>query len=202
MAAFFSFIALQGRRFMKEGGILKSALIGGIPLGVLSALTFTHFSCCCCIWAIGGGALAAYVYVRESKIVATLGRGVALGLNAGVIGTIISAVFLVPIFLINKVSLLDQLRQSVDKVKNAPAESRQLLANMLAGEGVLGLILVVLFILMLISYCFLGMAGGAIGVAIFEKRTPEPESSIPTNFEPPAGPTTPPPPSPPDDEPL
>jgi hypothetical protein len=186
---------------MKEGGMLKPALIGGILLGVLSALTFFNFSCCCCAWAIGGGVLAAYVYVRESKTMATLGRGVGLGLISGVIGAIVSAIFLIPRLLISKVSIIDQLRQNIDKVQNVPAESRQILTNMLASDGILILIVISFFIFMLISYCVLATIGGAIGVAIFEKRTPEIVQPNTSNFEPPASPPPPPTP-PPDDAPL
>jgi hypothetical protein len=181
---------------MNEAGMLKPALIGGILLGVLSSLPYLNFPCCCCVWIIGGGVLAAYIYVRESAIPVTLGRGVALGLFSGIIGTIISALFLTPRYLINKTGMIDQIRHNIDQMPNLPAETRQMVSTMLAREGMVGMIIVVSFLFMIAAYCILALMGGAIGVALFEKRTRDSGSpQTPVDIEPPADIPPPPPPS-------
>jgi hypothetical protein len=171
---------------MNEEGMLKPVLIGGILLGVLSSLRYLNFPCCCCIWIIGGGVLAAYVYVREAALPVTLGRGAALGLFSGIIGTVVSAVFQAPRYLINKAGLGDQIRHNIDQMPNVSAESRQMISAMLDREGIISLIIVFTFISMIIAYCVLAMAGGMIGVALFEKRTRDPEPPpTPVDIEPP-----------------
>jgi hypothetical protein len=204
MAALFIFITFQGRRFMKEGGMLKPALIGGLFLGVLTSLVSYMpfaglFQCCCCLWVIGGGTLAAYVLVRESKSIVKLGQGVILGLISGAIGTVVYFVFSIPRLLSTKVGMAAQFRLALDQMQNIPAENRKMFAALLEKEGMIAFLIAIGFIAMLVAYCFLAMLGGLIGVAIFEKRTPTLESLNPTNFEPPANPPPPPPP-PTDDE--
>ncbi|MDR0842308.1 MAG: hypothetical protein LBP68_02690, partial [Acidobacteriota bacterium] len=53
---------------MSNGNIFKSALIGGVALGIVSVLPFLEaFNCICCAWAIAGGMLAANLYIKDSK---------------------------------------------------------------------------------------------------------------------------------------
>ena len=51
---------------------LKPALIGGVALGILSAIPFV--STCCCLWALLGGLLATYLYVKNSPAPASVGQ--------------------------------------------------------------------------------------------------------------------------------
>jgi hypothetical protein len=169
---------------MNEEGMLKPALIGGILLGVLSSLPVVK--CCCCAWVIGGGALAAYVYIRETKTRVTLGRGVLLGLLTGAFGSIINILFELPRLLISKVPLSEQFGKTIDQLPNLPAETKQMVSAMMAREGMTGFLLALSFIFMFIGYCLLAMLGGAIGVALFEKRAPVSETQDVEKYEPPA----------------
>jgi hypothetical protein len=77
---------------------LKPALIGGVVLGVLSVIPFVSAAnLCCCLWAILGGILASYLYIKNSPTPATPGDGAMLGALAGVIGGAISLVLGIPI---------------------------------------------------------------------------------------------------------
>ena len=40
---------------------LQPALLGGLTIGVLSALPVINLANCCCAWILFGGALAAYL---------------------------------------------------------------------------------------------------------------------------------------------
>ena len=65
---------------------LKPALIGGIFIGVLSVIPFVSAAnLCCCLWAILGGMLATYLYVKNSPTPAGAGDGAVLGVIAGVV---------------------------------------------------------------------------------------------------------------------
>ncbi|MBM3817744.1 MAG: hypothetical protein FJW14_01825 [Acidimicrobiia bacterium] len=41
--------------------MIQSALLGGLFIGILSALPVIHIANCCCIWIAGGGVLAGYL---------------------------------------------------------------------------------------------------------------------------------------------
>lgn len=175
---------------MKEEGMLKPALIGGVLLGILSSLPVAN--CLCCFWIVGGGAMAAYLYVKACPVSVTLGRGVALGLLTGCIGAVVMALFSFPLqMLLNPgVSVLEQVRQSMGQVPNMPAETRKMMEGMFARSG---LLYTLGFLFMLVIYCLFGMVGGAIGVAIFEKRKPG-DTAPPPPYQPPVDGALPPPP--------
>lgn len=83
---------------------LRPALIGGVVLGLLSALPLVNAAnLCCCVWALVGGALASYLYIKRSAAPVSAGEGALLGLIAGGIGTLIYIVLGVPLsLLVNK----------------------------------------------------------------------------------------------------
>jgi hypothetical protein len=181
---------------MSEGKVLKPAIIGGVLLGVLSSLPVINlFNCFCCAWVIGGGLLAAYLYVKDSPTAVTLGRGVAIGLLAGIVGTIVSTLFSIPLqILMNKAGagVMDQIRQAIEQMPNIPAETRDRLLSLTSRDGLSVFLYAMSTLLMLVVYCVMAMLGGTIGVALFEKRKPgEPPMTEPP-YEPPAN--IPPPP--------
>ena len=67
------------------------ALLGGLFIGVLSALPIVGLgNCCCCLWVVGGGALAAYLYQQQNQAVPiTVVQGARVGLFAGVVGAFV-----------------------------------------------------------------------------------------------------------------
>jgi hypothetical protein len=181
---------------MNGSGMLKPALIGGVLLGVCSALPLISIlNCVCCAWVIVGGALAAYLYVKESSAPVTLGRGITLGLLTGVIGTIVSTAIssLMRMVLSSAgVNVMDQVKQALNRIPNLPPGMRETIDNM-AAQGNIGVVVFILGALFtLFIYCIFAMIGGAIGVAIFEKRKGGPGPSDVTAYQPPSNPPTPP----------
>jgi hypothetical protein len=183
--------------------MLKPALIGGVILGILSSLPIVMaFNCVCCAWVIGGGVLAAYLYVKDASVPVTLGRGVALGLLTGAIGALVTALFSIPLYILSHgpgAGFMEQMRQSIDQMPNLPPESRQFMHSLYSGNGMSAVLYAFGFLFMLFVYSLFGMLGGSIGVAIFEKRKPgeSPAADLPP-YQPPSGMPPPPPPTPPD----
>jgi hypothetical protein len=180
---------------MNEEKMLKPALAGGVLLGILSSIPIINlFNCACCAWVICGGVLAAYLYVKDSPVPVTLGRGVALGLVTGLIGTVVSALFSIPLLLlaVNRpgMGVLVQLRQALDQIPNIPPETREMLRSLSARGGTDVLFFAIGLIFTLVIYCLFAMLGGAIGVAVFEKRK---TGAPPADYQPPTGPPPPPP---------
>ena len=131
---------------------LKSAAIGGLITGILSLIPF--ISTCCCLWAILGGGLAAFMYVRGSSTPVSTGDGAIIGAMSGLVGGVIYLLVGLPITLIfGAAQIEDALRQSG---MQAPLSGVAL--------GIVGT-LVVAVLLVLFS-----TIGGLVGVAIFEKR--------------------------------
>jgi hypothetical protein len=140
--------------------------------------------------------LAAYLYVKDSPLPVKLGRGVALGLLTGIIGAIVHALFSVPIQILMSggMGFSERMRESMNQFANLPPEFRAVMEN-LASHG--GLVYAMNDIIMLFIGCVFGMAGGAIGVAIFEKRKPgAPTIDIAPNVPPYEPPSSVPPPPP------
>src|SRR2546423_14961206 len=76
----------------------KAALIGGVVAGLLSAIPVVNY--CCCLWAIGGGILAVYLYVKGTSATVTPGGGASLGAVAGGIAAAIYLVISLPLNLL------------------------------------------------------------------------------------------------------
>jgi len=180
---------------MNNSNMLKPALIGGVLLGILSALPLIgSFNCICCAWVVLGSALAARLYVKDSSVPVTLGRGVTLGLLTGAIGTVVYALFLIPLFLMagGESTLMEQMKQAIERVPNLPPEMREGIDSFISGGHISTILYVVGFFFRLLVHCLVAMIGGAIGVAIFEKRKPGTSEPGTAQYQPP--PDLPPPP--------
>ena len=135
---------------------LKPALLGGLLIGVLSGVSsiIPFVSFCCCIWSIGGGVLAAYLYIKSSPMPVSMGDGAMVGGLAGVVGGIIYLVIGLPItILLGTAAMTDQLARSGVE---------------LPFSGVI--LMIISGIVGAIFLAVLATLGGIIGVAIFEKR--------------------------------
>ncbi len=131
---------------------LKPALLGGLIVGLLSAIPFINY--CCCIWSIGGGALAAFLYIKGSPVPVKTGDGAMVGGLAGVVGGIIYLIIGLPIALLfGSAAMTESLNRSGVQLPFSGA-------LLLVFGAIVGAIILAL----------LATLGGVIGVAIFEKR--------------------------------
>src|SRR2546423_15111794 len=73
---------------------MKAALIGGVVAGVLSVIPVV--STCCFLWALGGGFLAVFIYLKGAPGPMAPGDGAKLGVRAGVAGAFIYLIIAVP----------------------------------------------------------------------------------------------------------
>jgi hypothetical protein len=189
---------------MNREGMLKPALIGGVLLGVLSALpAISALNCFCCAWVIGGGVLAAHLYVKGSPFPVALGTGALLGLLTGVIGAIVDTIFSIPLHLaLTGMGFgVGELRKAIEQIPMSP-EARDTILSMLRGGGGVGVLFVILSgVFKLFVYSIMAMIGGTLGVALFEKRKPGMPSptGVPPEYQAPPRDFPPPPPPPPSD---
>lgn len=147
---------------------VKAAAIGGVVLGLLSAIPFINWvNFCCCLWAILGGMLAANLYVKSSPVPATAGDGAVLGAIAGVIGCLIFLVLGIPLGILSQ-----QIVQTVmiSLMENAdPAQADLVRRQMEASAGAYAGMIVQFLVIAVLLFVF-SIIGGLIGIPIFEKR--------------------------------
>jgi hypothetical protein len=69
--------------------LTQAVLLGGLFIGVLSALPIVNIANCCCLWIVGGGAITVYLAQQEDRRALGLLTGAGLGLRAGIFGAIV-----------------------------------------------------------------------------------------------------------------
>lgn len=146
---------------------LKPAIIGGVVIGLLSIIPIVNLgNVCCCLWAILGGLLATYLYVKNSAVPASPGDGAMLGAMAGAVGAVIIVIIGIPISIVAG-GITRALLLSIMESAN-PSQAEMLRAQMEAGESIAGAIVngIILAVLVVIF----STIGGLIGVPVFEKR--------------------------------
>ena len=138
------------------GGALGAVLV---LIGLITALVpvVGMLGCCACLLPIGAGVFAAKQYIGKSPAAVQIGEGAMLGGIAGAIGGLIYLVIGAPLsYLINSTAMemqMEQLRQSG-------------IAFPLAGFA----FVMVGSLVGVVVDAVLGVIGGLIGVAAFEKR--------------------------------
>jgi len=146
---------------------IKPALIGGVVLGLLSVIPFVNFvNACCCLWAILGGLLASYLYIKSSVTPANAGDGAIVGAFAGLVGAVIVLVLGIPISLMMSSvtsGLMLRLLASIN-----PSQAEMMRTQMEAGQTVAGAI--VNGLILAVCVVIFSTIGGLIAVPIFEKR--------------------------------
>jgi hypothetical protein len=150
----------------------QPALLGGVFIGVLSALPFVSAgNLCCCLWVVLGGLLVAYLQQQRQDAPIETSQAVLGGLLAGVIGAVISAVLTLILQPLVGPALQHLLTQFLDTLPNVPADLRdQLMRPQTPGTLLAGGFLW-LFVTMPI-YGVFAMLGALLGSAIVRKKAP------------------------------
>jgi hypothetical protein len=150
---------------------LQPALLGGVFIGVLSALPIINAgNCCCCLWVLAGGALAVYLRQQNSPIPIDAAEGALMGLIAGFIGGVIGVILSIPIQMFVGPWQDEWMRQIMAGNEDMPPEVREMMERMMAGNAMQ----VVGAIINIVTSVIFGMLGGLLGVAIFKKTAPPP----------------------------
>src|SRR5437763_16662217 len=133
---------------------MKAALIGGVVAGVLCDIPVV--SSCCFLWALGGGFLAVFMYLKGAPGPMTPGDGAKLGLRAGIVGAIIYLIIALPLMLLwgGGAAMSQAVQQSGGSAMGA---------GVLAGLGA--------FIIVVVAAVIVGFTvlGGVIGAAVLGK---------------------------------
>lgn len=184
---------------------LQPALLGGLAIGVLSALPVVNLgNFCCCAWVVLGGALAAYLMQQNSPAPVGAGDGALVGLMAGAFGAIVGSVLAIPISMAMGPFQLQLLERVMEGSRDMPPEVRDIFEQMrggMAGGAMLGAAFIFSLLFTLFFYSLFGLVGGLLGAVMFRKEMPPPPPTsggfTPPTFTPPTFTPPPPPPPPP-----
>ena len=180
--------------------MVSSALLGGLFIGILSALPIINLANCCCAWILFGGGLAAYLMQQQRPAPISAGDGALVGLLAGAVGALVWTVVAIPIsaMLVGFESgMIDNVLSNANEM---PPDVRSFLES-LRGGPVHGIAAVIGFFVTLCVCTVFGMIGGLFGALFFRKNElpPPPPPPVPT-FIPPTFVPPPPPAAPPEVE--
>jgi len=148
----------------------QPALLGGVVIGVLSALPVINLANCCCAWILFGGALAAYLMQQSHPEPITIGDGAIVGLLAGLVGAFVAAIVSIPISLAMGPFQAGMARDMLSN-PDMPAEFRRLFEQFGAAP-VIGVGFFIFFFLSLVVSTVFGMLGGLFGALMFRKNPP------------------------------
>jgi hypothetical protein len=161
--------------------------MGGVAMGVLSALPIISAgNLCCCLWVVSGGVLAAYLFQQDRTAPITPADGALVGLLAGLVGALVQSLVSIPVDLV--IGPFEQtIRQRVLEMGSLPPEVRDLLERY-GRSGVTGgtmgaAIYIISRLIGLMAGLFIGgmfsTLGGLLGALIFKKQTPPDVADVP-----------------------
>jgi len=161
----------------KELDFLKPALAGGAVTSILTSL-FTLVSTkaklpalqiTCCLWLLGGGALATYLLNKQRPGRLTYGDGALVGLFSGVFAAILGTLLGIPIRLL----IAPELQEAVDQFQQQSAQMPPGMRDMilpLMEPGINMTVLLIGLVLGLIVNSIFMTAAGALTVALLNRK--------------------------------
>ncbi|MGE3509145.1 MAG: hypothetical protein AB7N65_09715 [Vicinamibacterales bacterium] len=144
-------------------------LVGGVVIGVLSALPLISAgNLCCCLWVILGGVVAAYLLQQSEPGPISAADGALSGAIAGGAGALIYLLLSIPISLM--VGPLE--RAFLQRLAEAGADLPPGFENGMSGAEGASLRLLLGFLFMLVASPLFAGLGGLIGAMAFRKPLP------------------------------
>ena len=160
----------------------QATLVGGLVVGLLSALPIVSAAnFCCCLWVVCGGGVAAWLAQQGQDAPLSRREGAKLGLAAGLIGAVVYLMCSIPITMLIAPFERALVLRLVD-AGSLPPQFRDYVGGY--GRGVARAL--TSFVFMLIGGSVFSTIGGILGVVLVSRRrAPVPAADV-----------APPPPSP------
>jgi hypothetical protein len=170
---------------------VQPALLGGLVIGVLSALpVISAGNCLCCLWVILGGVLATWLLQQAQPTPVEAADGAITGLLAGLFGAVVATMVAIPIQMLMGPMSSDMLQRILAQSGgDMPSEVRGALETMARG-GVGGALMFVGLIVNLCVNAVFGTLGGLLGTVMFKPTMPPTPPPVP-GFADPGRPHTP-----------
>jgi hypothetical protein len=146
----------------------RPALIAGAVAGLLSGLPFIGAgNCICCLWIVGGAAMAVRLLAAQTRTLLTAGDGAVVGALTGITAAVVDAIVSIPLRSFN----MDLARRILDKASEFGGDMPAGLDEIFNRSGAVspGWFLLGLFISAAL-FAVMGALGGIIGVSLFGKK--------------------------------
>ena len=148
----------------------QPALLGGLFIGVLSALPVIGIANCCCLWVILGGMLTTYLQQQATPAPVETSAAALSGLIAGAIGGLINSVAGMILFRFVGGESQQAIEQALTNIPNMPPETAEWVRSLTQGST----LALVSMVVMVPLYAVFGMLGALLGLAFFRKKvTPD-----------------------------
>lgn len=153
----------------------QPSLLGGLFIGILSALPGVQIgNCCCCLWVVSGGVITTYLMQQRTPVPLETGDTVLAGLVAGIFGGFVFAVFglaLAPVIGPFQERIARWFLGKIQELPDLPAESRAQLEDAIQQSGQFTVIghMIQAAIFTVIS-AVVAMLGALLGLAFFKKK--------------------------------
>ena len=152
----------------------KGALLSGLAAGVLSNAPVLGLGCC--LWLLGAGALAVWLYQRRVPgTFVTPGMGMRIGAVSGAIGYVAATILMALSFAFNSQEIRSAMQKQLDKSLAANPDPRaqeimrQFMGNLNTPQG-LATFFVLIMAIMAVVFVIFSAAGGALGASLFARR--------------------------------
>ena len=154
----------------KELDFLKPSVMGGLALGVLSAIPLVSvLNVVCCLWAQAGGSLAVWLLNKQRPGALKYGDGALGGLVSGLIGAFVATLIGIPIQMIMLTpARVAEMQSQFEQMQLPPAVQDAILQFVSPGFNLSRTLIVLL--LNMIMYGLFAMIGGILTVAILNRK--------------------------------
>jgi hypothetical protein len=167
---------------------VQPALLGGVFMGVLSALPFVSYAnACCCLWVIAGGLLAAWLLQQNHLYAITTSDGAVVGLLAGVFGALIGVVITALMAPFQRQLDLYVFSRITEAMGDVPPVVEQMIEQRRNMPAISTLAIIASLVFSLVINPIFGMLGGLLGAVLFKKgvQPPAPPSAVDQLYPPP-----------------
>jgi uncharacterized membrane protein len=152
---------------------LLPALIGGGSIFLLSLLLslIPGVWLLTCFFILLGGTLATYLYIRRSPTPVSGGEGIIVGALAGAVTGLLRLAYLPINYRLNSENIDRMIQRAEEQLRQVGVSFHVNLPLFLLAVGIIAAVLLVI----------LEAIGGAVGVALFEKRKGDANPPAPDN---------------------
>src|SRR5512140_1955749 len=154
---------------------LQPALLGGVFMGVLSALPLVSYAnACCCLWVLAGGLLSAWLLQQNYPYAITTGEGALVGLLAGFFGAIVTTIIQAALAPVQRDLDLLILGRLAGIAGDIPPVVQDAIEQRRSGPALSIVSIIGGLIFMLLVGPVFSMLGGLLGAALFKRSRPAP----------------------------
>ncbi len=158
-------------------GFVEPAVLGGAFLGTLSALPIVSLgNALCCMWVLGGGALAAWLLRRkhpQGPEAVTYGDGAFVGVLSGAFGAVIATAISIPVRLLSTEALRAEMEVFEELLTDIEGPLRELFLRLVSPELSFVTVLATFF-MNLVTFSLFAMVGGILLLAIMGRKSGNP----------------------------